>query len=60
MALSLAPTCPEKNAKKPQGKSLAVFLYGGDKRNRTAGLLNAIQALSHLSYTPMFGRDDRI
>ena len=29
-------------------------LYGGDKRDRTADLLNAIQALSQLSYTPMF------
>ena len=27
---------------------------GGDKRDRTADLLNAIQALSQLSYTPMF------
>ncbi len=27
---------------------------GGDKRDRTAGLLNAIQALSQLSYTPVF------
>ncbi len=26
---------------------------GGDKRDRTADLLNAIQALSQLSYTPM-------
>ena len=26
--------------------------YGGDKRDRTADLLNAIQALSQLSYTP--------
>ena len=25
---------------------------GGGKRDRTAGLLNAIQALSQLSYTP--------
>ena len=30
---------------------LANFL-GGDKRDRTADLLNAIQALSQLSYTP--------
>ena len=32
------------------------FLYtlGGDKRDRTADLLNAIQALSQLSYTPIF------
>ena len=28
------------------------FFYGGDKRDRTADLLNAIQALSQLSYTP--------
>ena len=27
---------------------------GGDKRDRTADLLNAIQALSQLSYTPRF------
>ena len=31
------------------------FLGGGDKRDRTADLLNAIQALSQLSYTPIFG-----
>ena len=30
-----------------------LFL-GGDKRDRTADLLNAIQALSQLSYTPIF------
>ena len=29
-------------------------LSGGDKRDRTADLLNAIQALSQLSYTPKF------
>ena len=29
------------------------ILRGGDKRDRTADLLNAIQALSQLSYTPM-------
>ena len=29
-------------------------LFGGDKRDRTADLLNAIQALSQLSYTPVF------
>ena len=28
--------------------------FGGDKRDRTADLLNAIQALSQLSYTPKF------
>jgi hypothetical protein len=29
------------------------FDFGGGKRDRTAGLLNAIQALSQLSYTPL-------
>ena len=31
-----------------------VVFDGGDKRDRTADLLNAIQALSQLSYTPRF------
>ena len=39
---------------KPQGFGLAVCCFGGDKRDRTADLLNAIQALSQLSYTPIF------
>ena len=30
-----------------------LFPFGGDKRDRTADLLNAIQALSQLSYTPV-------
>ena len=30
-----------------------MVCFGGDKRDRTADLLNAIQALSQLSYTPM-------
>ena len=30
-----------------------LIVFGGDKRDRTADLLNAIQALSQLSYTPM-------
>ena len=30
-----------------------AILCGGDKRDRTADLLNAIQALSQLSYTPV-------
>ena len=33
-------------------KMLRFDLVGGDKRNRTAGLLLARQALSQLSYTP--------
>ena len=32
--------------------TVLVVLFGGDKRDRTADLLNAIQALSQLSYTP--------
>ena len=31
-----------------------AILCGGDKRDRTADLLNAIQALSQLSYTPKY------
>ena len=37
---------------RPQSLGFVVCL-GGDKRDRTADLLNAIQALSQLSYTPM-------
>ncbi len=42
------------NAKKEfqNPKILKLFWFGGDKRDRTADLLNAIQALSQLSYTP--------
>ncbi len=35
--------------------SKAFLCPGGDKRDRTADLLNAIQALSQLSYTPVSG-----
>ena len=31
---------------------LPFLIFGGDEQDRTAGLLNAIQALSQLSYTP--------
>ncbi len=35
--------------------------FGGDKRDRTADLLNAIQALSRLDdYTPTFPQADRL
>ena len=34
-------------------QGFAGFFSGGDKRDRTADLLNAIQALSQLSYTPV-------
>ena len=44
-----------------KGKSFEIRRFrsflGGDKRDRTADLLNAIQALSQLSYTPIFGAD---
>ncbi len=40
-------------AKKPW-KPMVFKAFGGDKRDRTADLLNAIQALSQLSYTPIF------
>ena len=42
----------EKNKKALKPFSFKAFLHGGDKRDRTADLLNAIQALSQLSYTP--------
>ena len=48
---AVAPSYPQQRKKtgtKP------VFFVGGDKRDRTADLLNAIQALSQLSYTPIF------
>ena len=39
--------------KNPENQWFSGF-FGGDKRDRTADLLNAIQALSQLSYTPIF------
>jgi hypothetical protein len=35
-----------------EGDFVATFLFGGGKRDRTADLLHAMQALSQLSYTP--------
>ena len=40
--------------KSPETVEFQGFLFGGDKRDRTADLLNAIQALSQLSYTPIY------
>ena len=40
---------------KKKSSHLTMTASGGDKRDRTADLLNAIQALSQLSYTPIFG-----
>ena len=46
-----------RNPNQKQRTPCAVsFVFGGDKRVRTAGLLNAIQALYQLSYTPIFGK----
>ena len=39
--------------KKAVGQTNGLINSGGDKRDRTADLLNAIQALSQLSYTPI-------
>ena len=39
---------------KPLGQSLSLTQNGGDKRDRTADLLLAKQALSQLSYTPAY------
>ena len=33
-------------------------MLGGDKRDRTADLLHAMQALSQLSYTPIISRSN--
>ena len=38
-------------AHKPRGYHI---LYGGDKEDRTPDLLHAMQALSQLSYAPVF------
>ena len=37
---------------KEKTRNLSVSGFGGDNRDRTDDLLNAIQALSQLSYTP--------
>ena len=43
-----------KKIKSPETVEFQGFSLGGDKRDRTADLLNAIQALSQLSYTPKY------
>ena len=40
------------SVKKDIPKRYVFLLYGGDGRDRTVDLLNAIQALSQLSYAP--------
>ncbi len=60
--VSAAILCgPAKNESRPAGGFFEVFVLpsreaakvGGARRNRTADLLNAIQALSQLSYGPI-------
>ena len=58
--VNVRSACKDKNGnEKPHFVSKMRFFkafsgfYGGDKRDRTADLLNAIQALSQLSYTPI-------
>ena len=60
-------TCSQRNRPVKQKTCFAIEasyikrilseLFGGDKRDRTADLLNAIQALSQLSYTPMYVKE---
>ena len=42
-----------------EGDFVVAFLFGGGKRDRTADLLHAMQALSQLSYTPGVPRKER-
>ena len=47
------------DTKKGPGLSSEAFeLSGGAERDRTVGLLNAIQALSQLSYSPTLCNDE--
>ena len=59
ISLSYAFLMKKKGAKSSENKEkdrkpLSFRSFGGDKRDRTADLLNAIQALSQLSHTPKF------
>ena len=49
----------KEKALETQSFSLTLFaLFGGGKRDRTADLLHATQALSQLSYTPLQNRNE--
>ncbi len=51
---SIHSTCLQRASKKKNSlHNRKLFLLGGDKRDRTADLLHAMQALSQLSYTPI-------
>ena len=51
-SIPLSPFC-KRTRKKEVPAFLQVLLSGGDEGDRTPYLLNAIQALSQVSYTPM-------
>ena len=53
-ALSISARQILKAKEKIRSQRTSRIFPGGDKRDRTADLLNAIQALSQLSYTPIF------
>ena len=46
------PFFQKRRGRENKRTAYAVRLFGGDKRDRTADLLTASQALSQLSYTP--------
>ena len=49
----MSPICPPHKKRTYAAQRISpCILIGGGKRDRTADLLNAIQALSQLSYTP--------
>ena len=50
--ISTAADPPAGGKRSPFGGPKALNNYGGARRDRTADLLNAIQALSQLSYGP--------
>jgi hypothetical protein len=41
-------------------RAITSLFFGGGKRDRTADLLHAMQALSQLSYTPLQNRNEII
>ena len=52
--MSKGPVSSEKNKGITQIFAKSPYLIGGASRDRTDDLLNAIQALSQLSYNPIF------
>jgi len=56
---SSAESSTEQKRKGPEKLISQALCFGGAKRDRTADLLNAIQALSQLSYGPKLRRCTR-